>query len=220
MALISPELNFHALKKESRDQSPLITKSWKWMWMVHAWAQNHIQEQLKLPARRTCCESLQGKQITIVKQSQAGLVLISVAVDGMNLVKRVKGDHEVERQDLNYNSGTQIVRLSCMSRVANKTSLVAFIVCEWRKAQYREKLQKKCYRITRQGSGEVPDLQCHQEEADSHLLLHASHAAREGYQAIVICSEVTDVFIMSLAFQDLTIVPEKNRKRIGKLLPP
>ena len=32
--------------------------------------------------------------------------------------------------------------------------------------------------------------------------LHASHAAKEGYQAIVICSEDTDVFIMSLAFHD------------------
>ena len=49
---------------------------------------------------------------------------------------------------------------------------------------------------------EVPALQCHQEEADGRLLLHASHAAGEGYQAIVICSEDTDVFILSLAFHD------------------
>ena len=57
------------------------------------------------------------------------------------------------------------------------------------------------YRITSQGSTEVSDLQCCQE-ADGRLLLHAMHAAREGYQAIVICSEDTDVFIMSLAFHD------------------
>ena len=58
------------------------------------------------------------------------------------------------------------------------------------------------YRITSQGSTEVSDLQCCQEEADGRLLVHAMHAAREGYQAIVICSEDTDVFIMSLAFHD------------------
>ena len=82
---------------------------------------------------------------------------------------------------------------------------------EWRKAQYREKLHgkvlyatvdDKCYRITSHGSVEVPALQCHQEKADGRLLFHATDAAREGYQAVVICSEDTDVFIMSLAFHD------------------
>ena len=82
---------------------------------------------------------------------------------------------------------------------------------EWRKAQYREKLHgkvvyatvdDKCYRITSHGSVEVPALQCHQEEADGCLLFHATYAAREGYQVVVICSEDTDVFIMSLAFHD------------------
>ena len=53
-----------------------------------------------------------------------------------------------------------------------------------------------------QGSVEVPALQCHQEETDGRLLLHAAHAAREGYQGVVICAEDTDVFILSLAFQD------------------
>ena len=98
-----------------------------------------------------------------------------------------------------------------MSRIANKTSLISFIVTEWRKAPYRQKLQEKvlyvtvgdkCYRITSQGSVDVPALQCQQKEADGRLLLHATHAAREGYQAVVICSEDTDVFIMSLAFHD------------------
>ena len=63
-------------------------------------------------------------------------------------------------------------------------------------------MDDKCYRITSHGSVEVPALQCHQEEADGCLLFHATHAAREGYQAVVICSEDTDVFIMSLAFHD------------------
>ena len=38
-----------------------------------------------------------------------------------------------------------------------------------------------------------------QEEIDEHLLLHA---AKEGYQAVVICSEDTGVFILSLVFHD------------------
>lgn len=107
---------------------------------------------------------------------------------------------------------TQIVRQwrTFLSRVTNKTSLITFVDSEWRKAQCREKLQEvlyatvndKCYRITPQGSEEVPALQCHQEEAEGRLLLHAAHAAGEGYQAVVIRSEDTDVFIMSLAFHD------------------
>ena len=93
----------------------------------------------------------------------------------------------------------------------DKTSLITFIVSDWRKVQYREKLHgkvlyatvdDKCYRITSHGSVEVPALQCHQEEADGRLLFHAIHADREGYQAAVICSEDTDIFIMSLAFHD------------------
>jgi hypothetical protein len=39
------------------------------------------------------------------------------------------------------------------------------------------------------------------------MLLHASHAANEGYSSAVICSEDTDVLIMSIAFQDEIGVP-------------
>ena len=35
------------------------------------------------------------------------------------------------------------------------------------------------------------------------LLLHARHAASEGYHVVVTCSEDTDIFNMSLAFQEL-----------------
>ena len=110
-------------------------------------------------------------------------------------------------------TGKQIVRQwrSFLTRVHNKTNLVIFIVDEWSKSHCREKLLEKvlyatandkCYRITSQGSEEVPALQCKQEEADGRLLLHAVHAAGEGYQSVVICSEDTDVFILSLAFHD------------------
>ena len=60
----------------------------------------------------------------------------------------------------------------------------------------------KRYQITSQGSKKVTSFQCQQEELDGRLLLHAAHAAREGYQAVVICSEDTDVFVMLLAYCD------------------
>ena len=63
-------------------------------------------------------------------------------------------------------------------------------------------MSDKCYRITSDGSNEVQALQCQQEEADGRLLLHATHAAEEGYEGVVVCSEDTDVFIMALAFHD------------------
>ena len=59
-----------------------------------------------------------------------------------------------------------------------------------------------CFKITSQASEEVPALQCKQEEADGRLLLHASHTGKEGYSSVMICSEDTDVFIMSVAFAD------------------
>uniref|UniRef100_UPI00358DDB47 uncharacterized protein n=1 Tax=Myxine glutinosa TaxID=7769 RepID=UPI00358DDB47 len=115
-------------------------------------------------------------------------------------------------------TGTQIVRQwrKFLSIVNNKTSLITFLVNTWRKPEYSGRLQSKvlyatvndkCYKITSQESDEVPGLQCKQEEADGRLLLHAAHAAREGYQAVVICAEDTDVFIMSLAFHDKIGVP-------------
>ena len=53
-----------------------------------------------------------------------------------------------------------------------------------------------------EGSEEVPTLKSEQEEKDGRLLLHASHAANEGLNSVFICSEDTDVFIMSLEFSN------------------
>ena len=49
---------------------------------------------------------------------------------------------------------------------------------------------------------EVPELRSCQEEANTRLLLHAAHAANEGYDAMVISSEDTDVFVLLLAFYE------------------
>ena len=53
-----------------------------------------------------------------------------------------------------------------------------------------------------EGSEEVPTLKSQQEGADGRLLLHASHAVHEGFNSVLICSEDTDIFIMSLAFSN------------------
>ena len=120
---------------------------------------------------------------------------------------------EETRHQLQSITSAQIVRQwrTFLSRIVNKNALITFLVNEWKKALYREKLQNgkilyvtvddKCYKITSRGSVEISALQCHQEEADGRLLLHAVHAARE-CEAVVICSEDTDVFIMCLAFHD------------------
>lgn len=113
---------------------------------------------------------------------------------------------------------TQLVRKwrSFLAKVTNKTNLILFLVNEWRKSKYRKELREKvlyvtageeCFRITAEGSELFPTLQCQQEEADGRLLLHANHAAEKGFHAVIICSEDTDVFIMSLAFRDKIKAP-------------
>ena len=69
---------------------------------------------------------------------------------------------------------------------ANKTTLIRFLVEQWKGPQQREKLQEKvlyvtceqlCFRIAKEQCEEVSELRSSQEEADIRLLLHALHAA-------------------------------------------
>ena len=84
-----------------------------------------------------------------------------------NSERRLRGE-ESGHQPVNITS-TQIVRQwrNFLTRVSNKTSLITFIVKEWRKKACRQKLEGKllyanagdtCYRITMEGSDEVPTL--------------------------------------------------------------
>ena len=91
---------------------------------------------------------------------------------------------------------------SILTRISNKTCLISFIVHEWQTDKSRDKLEgktlyatvgDKCHKITSEGHEVVPELQCQQEEADGRLLFHAAHAAKEGFPAVVISSEDTDV---------------------------
>ena len=113
---------------------------------------------------------------------------------------------------------SQIARQCCtfLSGVSNKTSLIKFMVEEWKTERGPEELGHKelfattealFYYITGQGSEEVPLLHCKQEEAYGRLLLHALHAGDNRFSAVMICSEDTDIFVMSLGYQDEIVVP-------------
>ena len=114
-----------------------------------------------------------------------------------------------------------------LSRTTNKTSLIASLVSEWKSTQHRGQhenvlyasIREVCFKITSEECVQVPCLQRNEEEADGCLLLHATHAANDGCQAVVICSEDTDVFIMLLAFHDAIGVPlfQKCSTKIRKL---
>ena len=54
--------------------------------------------------------------------------------------------------------------------------------------------------ITEYGWEVVDGLCSTQVEADTRMMLHAFHASKNGYENIIICSEDTDVLILSLAF--------------------
>ena len=51
------------------------------------------------------------------------------------------------------------------------------------------------------------ELRSTHEEADTIVFLHAAHAAAAGYRAVVITSEDTDVFVLSLAFKGFITCP-------------
>ena len=98
-----------------------------------------------------------------------------------------------------------------LSNPQNKKQLVRVVTEEWQKERLRQRLTgKTLFTTTEERRVEISpdhvrlreDLRSTQEEADTRLLLHASHAARNGYRAVVISSEDTDVFVLCLAFED------------------
>ena len=63
--------------------------------------------------------------------------------------------------------------------------------------------ESECWKITEKGSENVAELTSNQEEADTRLLLHAKHAAQEGYEAVAVMSEDKDVFVLLLNFSSI-----------------
>ena len=92
----------------------------------------------------------------------------------------------------------------------NKQALIVFVTKEWQKEMYADKLSGKmlvvtsCNEAYQLSSGVVErltDLDSSQEEADTRLLLHAAHATRSKFAAVIIVSEDIDVLVLCLAFK-------------------
>ncbi|CAH3143072.1 unnamed protein product [Porites evermanni] len=89
----------------------------------------------------------------------------------------------------------------------NKKALTIFVTKEWQQDKYRRKLtdkvlfvacEEECHQISPEAAFTVEELSSTQEEADTRILLHLSHAARSDYNTLIVASEDTDVFILSL----------------------
>ena len=121
----------------------------------------------------------------------------------------------------NLSSGQKVKQFrSFLQNSQNKTSRIKFVVDHWSKLSCRSRLQhktlyvtcgKRCYKLTTESAKEEEELQLDQEEADTRLLLHARHATKEPFNAIVISSEDTDVRILCLAFSNDVKVPLFHR---------
>lgn len=114
---------------------------------------------------------------------------------------------EVQGVQLANITAAQIIRRwrRFLNEMNNKTSLIRFLSNEFKKEEYKEILQRqrkvlftkneeKCWKITGESVEEVPEQASSHEEADTRLLLHASHAAQEDHRAVIVVTEDTDVF--------------------------
>lgn len=121
------------------------------------------------------------------------------AASGAQLVKVTRPDQKTPKQFKRY-----------LALGANKEGLIEFMFESWVKCDPSVlghvslvmSHSDKCHSFSLQeGSfvvSEIPELFSDHEEADTRLLLHANHAARD-FNSVVIKSPDTDVFILSLA---------------------
>ena len=95
-----------------------------------------------------------------------------------------------------------------LSSSENKTSVIKFLVDEWRSPAFQQEYGDKdiyvtsgseCFRVTRDIAEVVPELASDHEEADTRVLLHSKHAADQGYKAVIIAADDTDILIMALS---------------------
>ena len=135
-------------------------------------------------------------------------------------IKSLERTNRGEEQGLQLHSitATQLVRQwrAFLRQMNNKSSLIEFLVQEWKNKKYTNKIPgkdlyvthlEKCWKISENHCEEVPELMSKHEEADGRLLLHAAHAAAAGHSAVIICSEDTDVFVLCLSFSEQIGVP-------------
>ena len=120
-----------------------------------------------------------------------------------------------------------------LSDGSNKANIAYFLVQEWQKPEYFVKFAyvgslfvthgMECHKLTTGENGidcnRVDELCAQQEEADTRILLHASHAASNGHYCIAIKSFDTDVAVLactlshSINAKMLFCIDTKQRRR-------
>ena len=89
-----------------------------------------------------------------------------------------------------------------MSVPSKETEVVRFIVSEWKKPEFKSKLESKllcvtlgeeCWKLGLTGIEAVPELQSNHEEGDTRMILHAKHAQGP----CIIHADDTDVLLLS-----------------------
>ncbi|KAJ8378403.1 hypothetical protein AAFF_G00242910 [Aldrovandia affinis] len=149
-------------------------------------------------------------------------------IDGMSLVQKMKGNDQTFSQRAAsaltqiLHEGARSQRIDVVFDVYQEDSIknaeranrgcttgIQFLVAEWKTPKLRDRLSDKqlyvtseesCLHITKDQWAEVASLQSNQEEADTRIILNAAHAAEEGYSAVVVTADDTDVLLFCLAF--------------------
>ena len=120
-----------------------------------------------------------------------------------------------------------------LSDGSNKANLASFLVQEWQTPEYFERFADfgslfvthgmECHKLTAGENGidcdKVDELCKQQDEADTRILLHASHAASNGHDCVAIKSPDTDVAVLACTFNHriksnmLFCIDTKQRRR-------
>ena len=120
-----------------------------------------------------------------------------------------------------------------LSDGSNKANIAYFLVQEWQKPEYFVRFAyfgslfvtngMECHKLTTGENGidcnRVDEMCAQQEEADTRILLHASHAASNGHYCIAIKSFDTDVAVLactlshSINAKTLFCIDTKQRRR-------
>ena len=174
------------------------------------------------------------------------LILLSTSIVVLLLIEagkrhmRAKTRGSVRLRILSSAQKAPIQWKKFLANSENKTDLLHFLAVEWSSKDYvTQALSDRsncfyltdspdCFRLQRGSESQLikecaSKLSCNHEEADTCLILHASHASMTGHNAVGICSPDTDVAVIATAHSfgiQATIVfltDTKNRCRFINL---